>query len=197
MNEFHCSARGVSAQTWLDVPKARRAKLSFPPIRILFPTVQYVRESVLGEQVSMFPQISTEGFTDARSLRAEGRCSVEGTSGRAQSFLEISSTSPGANGGVCSCIPRYTTHVRYVLLIANPLRQMILGIIRDKSTTSGNRSDSETEDEDDSVSGSKEKPIGWLYMGSHNFTPSAWGTLSGSAFNPTLNVRTLGWGSPG
>ena len=111
MNEFHCSARGVSAQTWLDVPKARRAKLSFPPIRILFPTVQYVRESVLGEQVSMFPQFSTEGFTDARSLRAEGRCSVEGTSGRARSFLEISSTSPGANAGECSCIPRYTTHV--------------------------------------------------------------------------------------
>ena len=74
---------------------------------------------------------------------------------------------------------------------------MILGIIRDKSTTSGNLSDSETEDEDDSSSGSKEKPIGWLYMGSHNFTSSAWGTLSGSAFNPTLNVRTLGWGSPG
>ena len=37
----------------------------------------------------------------------------------------------------------------------------------------------------------KEKPTGWLYMGSHNFTPSAWGTLSGTAFNPTLNVRML------
>ena len=33
------------------------------------------------------------------------------------------------------------------------------------------------------------KYIGWAYVGSHNFTPSAWGTLSGSAFNPILNVR--------
>jgi hypothetical protein len=32
------------------------------------------------------------------------------------------------------------------------------------------------------------QPYGWAYVGSHNFTPSAWGTLSGSAFNPTLNV---------
>lgn len=31
-------------------------------------------------------------------------------------------------------------------------------------------------------------PHGWAYVGSHNFTPSAWGTLSGSAFSPTLNV---------
>ena len=51
LNEFYCSARGESAQTWLDKPKARRAKLPLPPIRILFPTAQYVRESVLGEQV--------------------------------------------------------------------------------------------------------------------------------------------------
>lgn len=67
---------------------------------------------------------------------------------------------------------------------------MILGIIGDKSAASGNRSDSETESEDDAPSSSNAKAIGWLYMGSHNFTPSAWGTLSGSAFNPTLNVRT-------
>lgn len=33
------------------------------------------------------------------------------------------------------------------------------------------------------------KYIGWAYVGSHNFTPSAWGTLSGSDFNPILNVR--------
>ena len=29
---------------------------------------------------------------------------------------------------------------------------------------------------------------GWVYVGSHNFTPSAWGTLSGSSFTPILNV---------
>lgn len=30
--------------------------------------------------------------------------------------------------------------------------------------------------------------VGWAYVGSHNFTPSAWGTLSGSGFTPVLNV---------
>ena len=52
-------------------------------------------------------------------------------------------------------------------------------------------SDSETESESDGPDNApeaQEEAIGWAYVGSHNFTPSAWGTLSGSGFNPTLNV---------
>lgn len=30
--------------------------------------------------------------------------------------------------------------------------------------------------------------LGYAYVGSHNFTPSAWGTLSGSEFTPILNA---------
>jgi tyrosyl-DNA phosphodiesterase 1 len=48
-------------------------------------------------------------------------------------------------------------------------------------------SDSETEPESDDIE-IQNDPIGWAYIGSHNFTPSAWGTLSGSGFNPSLNV---------
>jgi tyrosyl-DNA phosphodiesterase-1 len=33
--------------------------------------------------------------------------------------------------------------------------------------------------------------VGYAYIGSHNFTPSAWGTLSGSEFTPILNVNHL------
>jgi tyrosyl-DNA phosphodiesterase-1 len=33
--------------------------------------------------------------------------------------------------------------------------------------------------------------LGYAYVGSHNFTPSAWGTLSGSGFTPILNVNHL------
>ncbi len=33
--------------------------------------------------------------------------------------------------------------------------------------------------------------VGYAYVGSHNFTPSAWGTLSGSGFMPVLNVNRL------
>ena len=64
MNEFHCSARGESAQTWLDVSKARRAKLPYPPIKILFPTLQYVRESVLGEQVHALSLLQRSAGSD-------------------------------------------------------------------------------------------------------------------------------------
>lgn len=54
-------------------------------------------------------------------------------------------------------------------------------------------SDSETETDTDNETGSgnaaqPKQPLGWAYVGSHNFTPSAWGTLSGSGFNPVLNV---------
>ncbi|TFY63635.1 hypothetical protein EVJ58_g3136 [Rhodofomes roseus] len=148
MNEFHCSARGESAQTWLDVSKARRAKLPYPPIRVLFPTLQYGGGTMFCRrnqwEAAKFPR---ELFHQSRSKRG-----------------------------------RVLMHSK-----------MILGLIRDKSIAfgsgSGGQSDSETEPEDDEAAPTEmEKLIGWLYMGSHNFTPSAWGTLSGSAFNPTLNI---------
>ena len=67
---------------------------------------------------------------------------------------------------------------------------MILGTFREKRGTLDSRATNgaEDEDEDEDTEG-QEKYVGWLYVGSHNFTPSAWGTLSGSGFNPTLNVR--------
>ena len=48
---------------------------------------------------------------------------------------------------------------------------------------------SETEDDSDGEIEMIQPGIGWAYIGSHNFTPSAWGTLSGSSFNPILNVK--------
>lgn len=51
--------------------------------------------------------------------------------------------------------------------------------------------DSEDEDTDNEleITNSKnESVLGWAYIGSHNFTPSAWGTLSGTSSKPILNV---------
>lgn len=53
VNEFFLSARGESTQSWLETPKTRRAKVPYPAVKILFPTAQYVRESVLGESVRL------------------------------------------------------------------------------------------------------------------------------------------------
>ena len=63
---------------------------------------------------------------------------------------------------------------------------MILGTFRDARGTLHNAPSAGSDGEEGEGG---EELVGWLYMGSHNFTPSAWGTLSGSAFNPTLNVR--------
>ena len=44
-------------------------------------------------------------------------------------------------------------------------------------------------DSSKNANGNVDKTLaGWVYVGSHNFTPSAWGTLSGSSSKPSLNV---------
>ena len=44
----------------------------------------------------------------------------------------------------------------------------------------------------DSVDGeTDQKPIGWAYVGSHNFSPTAWGMLSGPGYDPILKVSIL------
>ena len=54
------------------------------------------------------------------------------------------------------------------------------------SKKSGIATDSEDETDDEI----EEVPpgVGWIYVGSHNFTPSAWGNMSGTGFTPILNV---------
>jgi tyrosyl-DNA phosphodiesterase 1 len=59
---------------------------------------------------------------------------------------------------------------------------------KDSGSDSGSDSDSdvvEVKEDQDAIVGDI---VGYAYVGSHNFTPSAWGTLSGSGFTPTLNV---------
>ncbi|KAI8996303.1 tyrosyl-DNA phosphodiesterase-domain-containing protein [Trametes punicea] len=155
MNEFYRSARGESTQSWLDTPKSRRAKVPYPPVKILFPTAQYVRESVLGEagggtmfcrrkqwEAANFPR---ELFHQTRSKRG-----------------------------------RVLMHSK-----------MILATFRDKQGTLDSQSSRASTATQEGHGGNEDSEplVGWVYVGSHNFTPSAWGTLSGSGFNPTLNVN--------
>ena len=104
MNEFYCSAKGESAESWLDDSRAKRMKLPYPPMKILYPSLRTVKDSVLGEQVRFclhFPSFADDHF------RVVGLCSVEGLSGRQQSFRETSFTTRRANAVESSCIPRY------------------------------------------------------------------------------------------
>jgi len=67
---------------------------------------------------------------------------------------------------------------------------MIIGMLRQNALVSDKNGgeQSDTEDETDDDVEVVDPAVGWVYVGSHNFTPSAWGTLSGSSFNPVLNV---------
>ena len=72
--------------------------------------------------------------------------------------------------------------------------KMIIAMLQDNPFLSKKQREeefSETEDDSDDEIQVVEPAAGWAYVGSHNFTPSAWGTLSGSSFNPILNVRHL------
>lgn len=133
-NEFMSSAKGISPDKWLDVPKGSRSKAPHPSgLQIVFPSLRTVDASVLGRPgggtmfcsrrqwgASTFPK---DHFVDSNSKRGK------------------------------------------VLMHS----KMILGVLDDKDSDVG-------------------KPKGWLYVGSHNFTPSAWGNLSGSGFTPNMNI---------
>lgn len=79
---------------------------------------------------------------------------------------------------------------------------MIIGIFKDVETSDTSavrpdtlrQSDGVTDGGTDTVEATSPREstvIGWAYVGSHNFTLSAWGILSGPSSNPTLTVRTL------
>lgn len=147
VNEFFYSARGESPQDYMDDSKAKRAKLPYPPLKIIFPSKTTVQESALGVQGggTMFcrkAQWSGKNFPRDRFYDSK------------------------------SCAGKVLMHTK-----------MIIGLLSDKPV---DVDDSDTEDSDIEV---VDAPIGWGYLGSHNFTPSAWGNLSGSAFRPVLNIK--------
>jgi len=147
MNEFHWSARGESAEEWLDEPKRRREKRPYPPIKVVFPTKKLVQESALGEM-------------------GGGTIFCRRRQWAAKNFPRDKFHESKSKAGP-------------VLMHS----KMIIALLRENATVLSVESD--TEDDEIQV---VESAIGWAYVGSHNFTGSAWGTLSGSAFNPVLNI---------
>ncbi|KAG1777981.1 tyrosyl-DNA phosphodiesterase-domain-containing protein [Suillus placidus] len=161
INEFYWSARGESAEDWLDEPKSRRAKLSWPPVKIVFPSLKTVRDSVLGEQGGGTMFCRTNQWEASKFPR------------------ELFHDSNSAGG-------RVLMHTKMIIATYRPKKSIFEATSQSKGKGK-ELSDSETEPESDDIE-IQNDPIGWAYVGSHNFTPSAWGTLSGSGFNPVLNV---------
>ncbi|KDR78204.1 hypothetical protein GALMADRAFT_245252 [Galerina marginata CBS 339.88] len=151
LNEFHWSARGESAEEWLDRPKKSREKLSYPSVKLVFPTKAAVNESALGEQ-------------------GGGTIFCRRKQWNAKSFPRRHFYDSKSKGGP-------------VLMHS----KMIIATLRENPLLGRKNKDEPSDSEDDEIE-VIEPGVGWAYVGSHNFTPSAWGTLSGSSFNPILNI---------
>ena len=86
---------------------------------------------------------------------------------------------------------------KLIVFLTRACYQMILGLYRSAPSLNrapGVQSQVSSEQEDDDIVEVRPRQadcIGWVYVGSHNFTPSAWGTVSGSSFRPSINVRVF------
>ncbi|KAF8810438.1 phospholipase D/nuclease [Phlegmacium glaucopus] len=153
LNEFHWSARGESAEAWLDDSKISRERLPYPPVKIVFPTNATVKASAEGEQ----------GVGGA-SINCRRR------QWNARNFPRGHFFDSKSKGGP-------------VLMHS----KMIIAMLQnnyDQFSGKTNQHFSHTKDD----TGDNIEAVGWAYVGSHNFTPSAWGILSGSSLNPVLNI---------
>ncbi|KAL0952281.1 hypothetical protein HGRIS_006571 [Hohenbuehelia grisea] len=99
MNEFYWSARGESAENWLTVSKKRRESAPYPPIKVLFPSLQTVRQSVLGERVR-YCAITCRSHLSTFLARVAEPCFVTDVLGLLPTSLDIYSTTRTAKQGV-------------------------------------------------------------------------------------------------
>jgi len=152
LNEFYVSARGDSAEKWLAMPKARRAKLSLPNIRIVFPSLQTVLDSKFG--------VSGGGTMFCQKKQWDGKNFPR----------ELFSDSNSKRGGILM-------HSK-----------MIIATFQDRAEGNSLTSSSKKEKDKDKDDEIESQVGGWCYVGSHNFTPSAWGNLSGDDFSPIMNI---------
>ena len=68
---------------------------------------------------------------------------------------------------------------------------MMIALFVGASSSANEDSISETDSDIVEVKMDQDDAVGYAYIGSHNFTPSAWGTLSGSGTTPVLDVSAL------
>ncbi|KAJ7816941.1 hypothetical protein B0H14DRAFT_3877662 [Mycena olivaceomarginata] len=158
-----CAAgRAHGLQEWLD--RGRKKTPSQGPTRVLFPTLETVRGTVVGEGGAGTVFCRRGQWVKIAALVADERTGLEMRDARSRS------------GGV-------GMHTKMILgtLVGPPEPEV------DPEATESD-SDDASSDIELLEPDTERRPHAWLYLGSHNFTPSAWGTLSGNGFRPVLNV---------
>ncbi|KAJ7866519.1 hypothetical protein B0H13DRAFT_2281422 [Mycena leptocephala] len=150
--------RAQALRPYLD--RGQRRIPAQGPTRVIYPTLQTIRGTVLGEA-------GASSMSCARTM-GEDRCAVliaDPTTGL--KMRDAKSRSGGVG-----------MHTK-----------MILGTLRCASTQDDDtKNETESEGESDAAGKPLRRPHAWFYVGSHNFSVSAWGAPRGSGFNPVLDV---------
>ena len=104
LKEFYHSASGGNAQDWIGKTK-KADRLPWPGkrgVKVLFPTLRTVRESKLGEAVSLLLSSSKHSSAELMPLTREGeRCFSRELIGRRTGFRENSFTTRGVSVEGC------------------------------------------------------------------------------------------------
>ncbi|TRM65778.1 tyrosyl-DNA phosphodiesterase-domain-containing protein [Schizophyllum amplum] len=188
INEMHLSMRGQSAQAWLDMSKKRREAVLLPPVKIVFPTratVDATAWGVNGGGTIFCRRATWEAKNFPRSLFFDSRSTGGPVLMHTKMMLAlikdkktIASSSRSKASGSKSTASKPGASSSKVKA----------GSRRVKAASSSSGSSTQDDSDSDPEIELVHPAIGWVYVGSHNFTQSAWGTLSGSGFNPVLNI---------
>ncbi|KZT61887.1 phospholipase D/nuclease [Calocera cornea HHB12733] len=189
LNEVYKSCCGIDPIDWLDTPKARLAKLPWPPVKILFPALKTVDESVFGRNGggSFFCR---KMYWNKAGAPKQLFHNAKAKDGR---VLMHTKMIVGTYRTGALLIPRPTP-----LALPNGKgkgKEKVEVIVLDSDTEDESVTEQEgstTEDESGDVA--EKAPEAWIYMGSHNFTMAAWGSVGGSILAPKLNISNFEMG---
>ncbi|KZT57698.1 phospholipase D/nuclease [Calocera cornea HHB12733] len=172
LNEFYKSGCGISPQSWLDIPKSKLKAQSWPPVQIVYPSLRTVDNTALGRlgAGSFFCRKQYWEKANAprklfRDSRARSGRMIIGT------FVDIVEDSVTAS----------TSQTAAQKAKAKASAKNKLKVPEPESDTEPELSDAED----------TRQLAGWLYIGSHNFSMAAWGSVSGTVSKPKLWISNF------
>ncbi|KAJ7717860.1 hypothetical protein B0H16DRAFT_1897786 [Mycena metata] len=152
--------RTQALRAYLD--RAQKRIPAQGPTRVIYPTLATIRGTVLGEAGASSISCLPHQWVKIAGLIADATTGLQMRDARSRS------------GGV-------GMHTK-----------MILGTLRSGASAQDDDTKETDGESDVKIGDTAGKPVrsphAWFYVGSHNFSVGAWDALSGSGFNPVLNV---------
>lgn len=158
MRNFYQAVCGKDLKSMAALPKAKE----WPPLKVVFPTLATVDASIAGRDVSFnrFLELTEQG----------GGTMFCGTNCKDENFPKVKPLLHDANskrGGVLM-------HSKMLLALFEPIPTPL-------GASGSSKAEGKQKAKDSDIGG-------WFYVGSHNFSSAAWGTLNFKNKPPTLNV---------